>query len=220
MFYVYEYYKIENGEVFYVGKGTGRRSRELHNRNPYFKAVIEKHEFAVRFVREGLTNEEACVYEIARIAEMRSQGMAYCNLTEGGDGFSSGENNPSRKYPEKYLGENNGFYGRTHSDETRRKISESRKGKGARYGEDNPMFGKGRKGEDNHMYGMRGALHHNAKMYEVAHKDGSIEVLTAKQCELKFGIAFERIRHEGGTLHYKKKSKNDIYEGTTLKINL
>ena len=40
----------------------------------------------------------------------------------------------------KFLGEGNPFYGHHHSEETKKKISESRKGK--RAGKDHPMYGK------------------------------------------------------------------------------
>ena len=39
MFYVYEYYIKETDDIFYIGKGTGKRLNELHNRNKYFKLV-------------------------------------------------------------------------------------------------------------------------------------------------------------------------------------
>lgn len=228
-FYVYEYFKKENDEVFYVGKGTGRRMYELHNRNKYFNSVYEKYVCDVRIYKDGLTNEESCEIERQRIAELKANGQAYCNFTEGGTGFSTGDLNPIHKRIKKgtaklfdsnskFFGESNGFYGKQHSDETKQLISENRKGKGARFGSDNPMYGKGFKGEENPMYGRKGDLHHNSSMYTVKFTDGTTERLTAKQCELKFGIAFERIRGEGGILHYKKKSKNDIYEGTILEL--
>lgn len=229
MFYVYEYYKKENDEVFYVGKGTGRRMFELHNRNKYFNSVYKKYECKVRIYRDGLTNEEACEIERKRIAELKEIGQSYCNFTEGGTGFSTGELNPIHKRIEegsaklfdsnsRFYGEDNGFYGKQHTEETKRKISESRKGKGARYGPDNPMYGVRRDGTKNPMYGKRGELHHNSKMFTVKYKDGTSERLTSKQCEKKFGIAFTRIRDTGGVLHYKKKSKNDIYEGTLVEL--
>lgn len=49
------------------------------------------------------------------------------NLTNGGDGFCSGENHPN--YGKNFSGENNNFYGKHHTDETCRKISEAHKGK-------------------------------------------------------------------------------------------
>ena len=35
-FYVYEWYNVDSGEVFYVGKGTGYRYKRTENRNKYF----------------------------------------------------------------------------------------------------------------------------------------------------------------------------------------
>ncbi|MGN7387756.1 NUMOD3 domain-containing DNA-binding protein [Sporosarcina sp. SAFN-015] len=229
MFYVYEYYKKENDEVFYVGKGTGNRMYELHNRSKYFMSVYRKYKCDVRIVYDGLTNEAACEKEIERIAEMKSIGQAYCNFTFGGTGFSTGKLNPIHKRlargekslfaKRKFFGADNGFYGRKHSGETKKKISESRKGKGGQFGEDNPMYGVQRFGEDNPMFGKTGDQHHNSVMYNVTYTDGTEERLTAKQCELKFGIAFTRIRGIGGKLHYKKKTKNDIYEGATVTLD-
>jgi len=214
MYYVYEYFKVESNEVFYVGKGTGRRYKELHNRNPYFLAVYRKYKCDVRKVHEGLTDEQAFEKERELILHYRKSGQAYCNLTDGGVGFSTGKLNPT--YKRSHRGMNNYFYGRKHTEETKRLISEHRKGKGGQFGTDNPMYGVQRFGEDNPMFGRTGELHHNAKMIDVEYLDGTTERLTAKQCEKKFGIAFTRIRDTGGVLHYKKKSKNDIYEGTRI----
>lgn len=229
MFYVYEYYKKDTDEVFYVGKGTGNRINELHNRNQYFNAVYRKYDCGVRKTHEGLTNDEACEIEIRRIAELKEIGQAYCNFTEGGTGFSTGELNPIHERirrgevklfdsNSKFFGKDNGFYGRKHTEETKRKISENRKGKGGQFGKDNPMYGVRRTGKDNPMYGRKGEKHHNSKMFLIKYKDGSTETLTSKQCEKKFGIAFTRIRESGGTLSYKKKTNNDIYEGTIVEL--
>lgn len=216
-FYVYEWYIKETGEVFYVGKGTGQRRYDRQRRNKYFRNVVNKYDCASRIVHDNLTNEESCELERKLIAERWESGEAYCNFTEGGTGFSTGKLNPN--YRRQLKGAHNPFYGRKHTEETKKRISESRKGKGARYGKDNPMYGKGFKGEDNPMYGKTGFKHPNAKKYEVTYKDGSKEYLTSKQCEKKFGIAFTRIRATGGELTYKKKTRNkDLYEGTQIKL--
>jgi len=228
MFYVYEYYNKCNDEVFYVGKGTGGRKDELHNRSSYFKATYQKYRCGVRIIEDNLTNEEACIKEVERISDLKSVGQAYCNFTAGGTGFSTGALNPIHQRIArgeesyfarmKFYGEDNGFYGKTHSLVTKRKISNSRKGKGGRFGKDNPMYGVKRYGADNPMYCVTGEKHHNAKMFEIVYTDSFAERLNAKRCENKFGIAFTRIRHNGGVLHYKKKSKNDIYEGTIVRL--
>lgn len=224
MFYVYEYYIKETNEVFYVGKGTGNRYKELHNRNKYFKRVYDKYECDVRIIKDNLTNEQACELEIQKIAELKPK----CNFTNGGDGFSTGDLNPNRINPPigdknpmygiRNFGEDNHFYGKKHSDETKRKISESRKGKGGMVGKDNPMYGKGFKGEDNPMYGQTGLKHPNSKGYKITYLDGNTEILHSSACEKKFGIAFVRIRKTGGILDYKKKSPNDIYQGVKVEL--
>lgn len=216
-FYVYEWYRVDTGEVFYVGKGTGNRRYVKRDRGKHFLAIRAKHECKSRIIHDGLTNEEACELEKEQIAYRWENGEAYCNYTEGGTGFASGLKNPN--YSRDWSGENNPFYGRKHTEETKKRISESRKGKGSQPGKLNPMYGKGMKGKDNPMYGMTGAKHPNAKMFLVKYKDGTTENLTSKQCEKKFGIAFERIRHQGGTLIYKKNTKNKtLYEGTEIKL--
>lgn len=228
-FYVYEWYIRDTGEVFYVGKGTGNRLNELHNRNKYFNATYDKYSCGVRKIEEGLTNREACEREIERIAELWEIGEAKCNFTQGGTGFATGDMNPihNRIADPNYInpfteldvsGENNPFYGRKHTEETKKKISESRKGKGGLFGKDNPMYGKGWAGKDNPMYGKTKFKHPNHKKIEAIYEDGTKELMTSKEAEKKFGIAFTRIRKTGGTLEYKSKSKNSHYEGTLINI--
>lgn len=230
-FYVYEWFIIDSFEIFYVGKGTGRRKLELHNRSKYFMNIYNKYNCAVRLHKQSLTNEKACKEEIKRIAELKAVGQARCNFTTGGTGFAEGSLNPTAKKPHygdengmrtqniDFSGENNPFYGKKHTEETKEKISENRKGKGARFGKDNPMYGNGTliKGERNGMFGKKGFKHPNSKMYEVIYSPTEKDILTYKQCEKKFGIAFSRIYIDGGVLHYKKKTPNSIYEGLEVK---
>lgn len=57
-FYVYEWFIIDSFEIFYVGKGTGRRKLELHNRSKYFMNIYNKYNCAVRLHKQSLTNEK------------------------------------------------------------------------------------------------------------------------------------------------------------------
>lgn len=225
-FYVYEWYIVETGEIFYVGKGTGRRCYEtLGRRNRYWENVYNRHPCAVRIIHGGLTNDEACQKEIERIAELRKLDQARCNFTNGGTGFSTGDLNPNRinpKYGDRnpmrihgvdFSGVHNPFYGRHHTTETLAKLSAKLKGRPGRRGKANPMYGKGFNGKANPMWGRCGFKHPNSKMYRIEHQDGTVETLTSKQCESLFGIAFLRVKGAGGVLHYKRTSPNSIYEG-------
>lgn len=118
-----------------------------------------------------------------------------------------------------FKGENNPFYGKTHSQNTKDKISKSRIGKGGLFGEDNPMYGSHiNAGEKNPMYGKTGFRHPNSKMFLVKYKNGEEEFMTSKQCEIKFGIGFSRVRmYDEAIISYKKIDKNYIYEGTIIK---
>lgn len=215
-FYVYEYYIIETGEIFYVGKGTRSRYKELRNRGKYFLSIYNKYKCAVRKIAENITNAEAIKLEIDRIAELKAINQAKANLTNGGDGFSSGLLNPTHRRNHK--GTNNVFYGKSHTNETKQRISDARKGKGGKSGSDNPMYGKGFKGTDNPMYGVLGINNPTSKKYRILYTDGTTEIVHYKGCEKKFGIAFSRISIAGGTLEYKKKCKNDCYSGTIIEL--
>lgn len=228
-FYVYEYFIVETDEVFYVGKGRKNRYCELHNRNTYFNNIMDKYNCDVRLIHEELTNKEACLKEKETIKKKWDIGQAKCNFTAGGTGFSEGKLNPrvlnpligelNHFYGVRMVGGQNPFYGRKHTEETKQKISENRKGKGGQPGELNPMYGKGFKGEDNPMYGRTRFKHHNAIKFLVEYLDGTSEYLTSKECEIKFGIAFTRIRKKGGELHYKKNTPSkELYEGTKVTI--
>lgn len=106
-----------------------------------------------------------------------------------------------------------------HTRETKGKISEAKKGCEGLSGKDNPMYGKGYKiaGKKNGMFGRKRFKNPNATQYKAFFKDSDkYELLTYKECEKKFGIAFTRVSKNGGHLHYKKKSKNSHHEGRLI----
>jgi hypothetical protein len=93
MFYVYEHWRTDRDECFYVGKGKNKRAYNMKNRNPHHKAIQNKvirEGFAieVRIVASGLTENEAFQLEIERIAFWRSYNIDLTNMTAGGDGVS------------------------------------------------------------------------------------------------------------------------------------
>lgn len=93
-FYVYEHWRPDKGECFYVGKGCGKRSREMGSRNRYHKNIQNKlailgFSVEIRFVEAGLTEDQAHSLEVSRIAFWRACGAELANLTDGGEGTSN-----------------------------------------------------------------------------------------------------------------------------------
>jgi hypothetical protein len=126
-FYVYEHWRLDRDECFYVGKGKGNRAYSTKDRNRHHKAIcakLSREGFAmeVRMVATGLSEKEAFVLEIERIAFWRSAGVDLVNLTNGGEGASGYK--PTAKMRE-YLSLVN--TGKKRSEETKRKLSEARK---------------------------------------------------------------------------------------------
>ena len=141
-----------------------RKNGEGYKTQIFYRA-IEKYgwdNFQHIIIAKGLTKEEAewLEIELIKVWDTTNRDKGY-NIVEGGNAFDGlqGELNPNygrthseetrRKISEsrigKYFGEENPFYGRTHSEETRRKISEKAMGRTS------PM--KGKTGELASCYG-------------------------------------------------------------------
>ena len=92
-FYVYEHWRLDRDECFYVGKGKGSRAYSMKNRNRHHQAICAKlnrigSAFEVRIVASGLSEQESFELECERIAFWRSFGCDLTNLTDGGEGVS------------------------------------------------------------------------------------------------------------------------------------
>ena len=85
-FYVYEWYNTNTNYVFYVGKGSGKRSRDMNNRNQLFKEYCLANDVDSRIVKDGLTEKEAFMYEIELTNFYKSQGQCHCSLAKPGHG--------------------------------------------------------------------------------------------------------------------------------------
>lgn len=90
MFYVYEYFNLETQEVFYVGKGTGKRYRQMTGRNEDFIKYIRENDCDVRIVKEFELEDDAFAYERELISFYQEKGVKLCNKDYGGLGGVSG----------------------------------------------------------------------------------------------------------------------------------
>lgn len=124
-------YLIKNkiNSMVYVGKSRNPHKRKQdhwsglkrnNHQNPYLQNAWNKYEeenFEFEIIATLYSEEDTIDVEIAEIEYYRSLGLSY-NLQGGGEGSP----------------------GRLHSEETKERISKSRKGKCA--GKDNPFYGK------------------------------------------------------------------------------
>ena len=189
MFYVYKITNLVNGKV-YIGKSINALERWTEHRriarhpgseNYYlFHKAINKYgsnNFKFEIIDTFNTEEDSLRGETQWISfyqtNITEYGSKYgYNLTAGGEGISGFKfsEEQRKRMSEARLGELNSFYGKTHTDEARQKISEHHKefyatnpsawlGKthteetkklmseikiGTQVGENNPMFGKTR----------------------------------------------------------------------------
>jgi hypothetical protein len=126
VFYVYEHWRQDRGECFYVGKGYDQRAHDMRRgRNRWHKFITEKLSSLglvvdVRIIAEGLTERAAFDLEVSRIAFWKNDGADLCNITAGGDGPSG------RKHTEEWKkAMSEKFTGRVMSAESRAKLSAS-----------------------------------------------------------------------------------------------
>lgn len=85
-YYVYEWYIVETGEVFYVGKGCGNRYRTRKRENMFFMRMLNTHECDSRIVMDNLTEEEAYSKEIELIHHYRiNTNYRLSNIADGGN---------------------------------------------------------------------------------------------------------------------------------------
>lgn len=106
-FYVYTHAKPD-GSIFYVGKGQGNRYRQFSKRTAWHKNIAQKYgaENIIIQIVNCVSEQAAFELEKIYIKQLRESGAELVNMTDGGEGIS----------------------GLVHTEETRRKLSESKKG--------------------------------------------------------------------------------------------
>lgn len=107
-FYVYTHKRQDNGEVFYVGKGTGRRAWSSNGRSERWKSIADNFGFDVEIIHENLTQSEAFEIEVYEISKAKEK-YELANIAKGGAGGTSA--------------------GYKHSDEVKQLISRTQKGR-------------------------------------------------------------------------------------------
>ena len=132
-FYIYFHINPLKNEVFYVGKGEGKRIYQKQNRNKYWINTSNKYGYIVDIIESDLTEEQAFEREVFYIKKIgrRDLGLGtLVNMTDGGDGgvgrIQSIEERNKRSSSLK--GRISPMKGIKHSDESKLKMSNKRKG--------------------------------------------------------------------------------------------
>jgi group I intron endonuclease len=133
MYYVYQHRKADTNEIFYVGKGNHRRAWSCVGRNVLWKRTAKKHGFIVEFIAEQIDEELSFLVEYEAITKYKAIGINLVNMTDGGEGASGYKHTEEHKQSMKgnefwKLMKQNGFKGKTHTDEQKAKWSVNRKG--------------------------------------------------------------------------------------------
>jgi hypothetical protein len=137
---VYQHIRKDTNEVFYVGIGKSiRRAYSKANRNTHWLNLTNKNEYSVQITHTGIIWEEACSIEKYLIAFYGRNDLGLgplVNMTDGGEGAV----NPTEEIRQKQANRK----GKKHtpeaiekirniclnmSEETKRKMSEAKKGK-------------------------------------------------------------------------------------------
>jgi hypothetical protein len=173
MAYVYRHIRLDKNEPFYIGIGTDSsfaRSREKTRRSEFWNKIVSKTDYEIEILFENIDIEEAKRKEIEFISLYGRKNLGtgiLVNLTNGGDGA----------------------FGRIHkhSEETKKKISDFKKGKpsprkGVKLSEEaKTKISKAKKGKSwDETYGKEYADVKREKLRSVRTKSEKIDLLTIK----------------------------------------
>ena len=219
-------YKITINKKMYVGyaKDFKRRERQHYGKltgkkhiNQYLQnAFIKYDEFNFEIIEECIEEllQEREIYWIAELDTFKGDGY---NLTAGGDGRtgSTHTEESKRKMSESKKGENNPNFGKPLSAETKRKLSESNKGVSNHTEESRRKLSAAMSGKNNPMYGRKLVGEQNG-MYGKHHNAETKAKIAAKTSEFMTGRKQspqqKKLRAAATSAYYKEKA---LTEGRT-----
>lgn len=88
MFYTYFHRRDDTGQVFYVGKGSGRRAWTKSSRSRHWRSNTSKVAYSVEICATWAKESDAFLHEISLLKDFAGVGHPLINQTTGGDGAS------------------------------------------------------------------------------------------------------------------------------------
>lgn len=172
----YSVYKhtAPNGKI-YIGITCQKPEYRWQNGLGYrtqsrFYRAIQKYGWDVfqhEIIADGLTREQAEQMEIELIAQYKSNEREHgYNMSEGGTGGKTGctvSDDVRIRLSEKNRGENNPWYGKHHSEETRMKISKGNSGR-CLSAETRRKMSESKRGENHYNFGKHLSEEHRRKI--------------------------------------------------------
>ena len=130
-YYVYIWIRLDKNVVFYVGKGSGNRYKDMSMRNKYFLNVVNKvgkDNIDIKIIEDNLTENEAFEKEKYYITYYKETGHPLTNLSDGGEGSSGWYEKLTDEEKLQHKEISKSFLGKTHTKETKKKMSKAMKG--------------------------------------------------------------------------------------------
>jgi hypothetical protein len=125
---VYRHRRLDTNEIFYIGIGNDKRPYDFHKRSKWWLKIFNKTNINVEIIAKDLTKEEACKLEMFLISLYGRRDLGYgplVNMTDGGDNGGLGSIR-TQEHKDAIAKSNRN---RIVSEETKKKISKSNKGK-------------------------------------------------------------------------------------------
>lgn len=162
-FYVYNHVRADTNEIFYVGKGKGKRAYQKANRNKEWKKITSKVDYSVNILVDKLHEDDALKIERFYQVNYNKENIPLCNKCECGK---------------------KGAYGYKHTQEEIMKISEASKNlwKNKDYRKMMLFINKG------NSNGFA-----DKKKYKLWHKDYGIQELTKSEIREKYKVSESHI---------------------------
>lgn len=200
---VYIHKKYSDDLVFYVGIGkTIKRAYSNANRNKFWRNTVEKYGYTVEILKQNITWEQACLFEKELILKFGRKDLntgSLVNLTSGGEGFLNYTytNDVKSKMSLLKKGKKSPRKGICLSEETKEKISNSKKGKphSENHKQKISESNKGKKLSESHRQALIESNKNRIVSEETRKKMSESKLKMSIETKLKIGLATKNRRN-------------------------